>query len=173
MCIAFNPLLTTFLLPLYSIESICFSILIGISCDFVIHFTHAYSSLHGDVDRHTRTKKALLLMGPSILAAAFTTLAAASIMLFTTITFFVKFAVVLFFTIIQATVASFVVFIVIADVCGPSRPTYLIDKLILKIKGNGDIPDEKSRASLDSQFRDEADHLGTTEPPPSSEGSSK
>lgn len=160
-----------FLVTPYSIESICVSILIGISCDFVIHFTHAYSSLKGDVDRHTRTRTALIVMGPSILAAAFTTLTAASIMLFTTITFFVKFAVVLFFTIVQATVASFVVFIVIADVCGPSRPTYLIDKMVGMIKGKNTV-DEKRRSSFDSQLGRE-DHLGTTEPPPSSEGSSK
>ena len=112
-------------------------------------------------------------MGPSILAAAFTTLAAAAIMLFTTITFFVKFAVVLFFTIIQATVASFVVFVVIVDVCGPSRPTYLIDKIMLMITGNDNSVDGKGRASVDSQFSGGVDHLGTTEPPPSSEGSSK
>ena len=164
--------MTFFFLP-NSIESICVSILIGISCDFVIHFTHAYSALRGDVDRHTRTKHALIVMGPSILAAAFTTLAAASIMLFTTITFFVKFAVVLFFTIVQATVASFVVFIVIADVCGPSRPTYLIDKIILMISGNYKTEDEKGRSAYNesSKFGGAADHLGTTEPPPSSDSS--
>jgi predicted exporter len=155
-----------------SIESICVSILIGISCDFVIHFTHAYSALPGDASRHARTKSALITMGPSILAAAFTTLAAAAIMLFTTITFFVKFAVVLFFTIVQATVASFVVFIVIADVCGPSRPTYLIDKLALLIHGNANSADSKEQSAFDSQVSDGADQLGTTEPPPSSEGSS-
>lgn len=161
------------LLPFYSsIESICVSILIGISCDFVIHFTHAYSSLKGDVDRHTRTKKTLIEMGPSILAASVTTLSAAAIMLFTTITFFVKFAVVLFFTIVQATVAAFVVFVVIADVCGPSQPTYLIDKIVLMFKGNDISGDEKGRSSLDSGSSGGADHLGTTEPPPSSEGSS-
>ncbi|GAX18142.1 hypothetical protein FisN_25Hh124 [Fistulifera solaris] len=151
------------------IESICVSILIGISCDFVIHFTHAYSALPGEASRHARTKSSLIVMGPSILAAAFTTLAAAAIMLFTTITFFVKFAVVLFFTIVQATVASFVVFIVVADVCGPSRPTYLIDKLGQLFQGNAD---SKAQSSSASDVGDGADQLGTTEPPPSSEGSS-
>lgn len=65
------------------LESICFAILIGVSVDFVIHFCHAYAHLPGEVPRGERTKFALIRMGPSILAAAFTTIAAAIIMLFT------------------------------------------------------------------------------------------
>ena len=68
-------------------------------------------------------------MGPSILAAAFTTIASATIMLFTVITFFQKFALILFFTVIQATVGSFVVFLAMSICLGPSDPTHLIDKL--------------------------------------------
>lgn len=112
-----------------SLEAICFAILIGISCDFVIHFSHAYASLPGDVDRHTRTKTAIISMGPSILAAAATTIAAAFIMLFTVITFFEKFAVILLTTIIQATIGSFVIFIAVADAIGPSQPTLIADWL--------------------------------------------
>ena len=115
------------------LESICFAILIGVSCDFVIHFSHAYATPPGKLDRHERTKFALIRMGPSILAAAFTTIAAATIMLFTIITFFVKFAVVLFFTILQATAGSFIVFLVLADCFGPSQPTYLVDWLSEKL----------------------------------------
>ena len=65
------------------LESICFAILIGVSVDFVIHFCHAYSSMTGEHNRGERTKYALVTMGPSILAAAFTTIAAATVMLFT------------------------------------------------------------------------------------------
>lgn len=77
---------------LNSLESVCFAILIGVSCDFVIHFGHAYSSLPGDRSRHERSKYAVIRMGPSILAGAFTTICAAVVMLFTVITFFQKFA---------------------------------------------------------------------------------
>jgi len=114
------------------LESICFAILIGISCDFVIHFCHAYSHLPGEVDRHYRTKYALVRMGPSILAAAFTTICSAAIMLFTVISFFQQFALILFYTIIQATVGSFVVFTAFADCIGPSNPTYLVDSIFSK-----------------------------------------
>ena len=62
------------------LESILFAILIGISCDFVIHTGHAYTMYPGDVNRHYRSHFALTHMGPSILAAAFTTFAAAVVM---------------------------------------------------------------------------------------------
>jgi 5-methyltetrahydrofolate--homocysteine methyltransferase len=57
------------------LESVCFAILIGVSVDFSIHLAHAYVSIPGEQDRCVRTKHALIEMGPSILAAAFTTIA--------------------------------------------------------------------------------------------------
>merc|ERR1712048_1349489 len=102
---------------------------------------------HGDtkeMDRGARTKFALIHMGPSILAAAFTTVAGATIMLFTVISFFSKFAIVLFLTIIQATTGSFIVFLTTTDCIGPSNPTYTMDKisenlnLLRKGKGKDD-----------------------------------
>lgn len=72
-------------------------------------------------------------MGPSILAAAFTTICAAIVMMFTVITFFQKFAVVLFFTILMATAGSFVVFITLSDCVGPNRPTYTVNLIARKI----------------------------------------
>lgn len=62
------------------LESILFAILIGISCDFVIHFGHAYTMYSGSVNRHLRSHFSLTHMGPSILAAAFTTFMAAVVM---------------------------------------------------------------------------------------------
>ena len=124
------------------LEAILFAILIGISCDFVIHFSHAYAYMAEECDRTTRTKYALLSMGPSILAAALTTFLAAALMLFTVITFFEKFAVVLFLTVLQATIGSFVVFLSMTDTVGPSNPTFLYDKLTAKLstwrRGSGE-----------------------------------
>merc|ERR1712008_277964 len=117
------------------LESICFAILIGVSVDFVIPFCHAYSHATGDVDRHERTQQALIRMGPSILAAGLTTIAAAIIMLFTVINFFQKFALILFLTITQATVGSFIVFLTLTDCIGPSNPTYLVDLAKEKLFG--------------------------------------
>eukprot|EP00546_Thalassionema_frauenfeldii_P001802 CAMPEP_0178935532 /NCGR_PEP_ID=MMETSP0786-20121207/24609_1 /TAXON_ID=186022 /ORGANISM="Thalassionema frauenfeldii, Strain CCMP 1798" /LENGTH=1026 /DNA_ID=CAMNT_0020613713 /DNA_START=1680 /DNA_END=4760 /DNA_ORIENTATION=- len=102
------------------IESICLAILIGISCDFVIHLGHAYASPIGSVSSSERTKHALLVMGPSILASSFTTIAASVIMLFTIIQFFVQFAQILMFTMILATLASIVIFLTLTDCFGPT-----------------------------------------------------
>ena len=111
------------------LESICFAILIGVSVDFVIHLSHAYANVEGNVDRARRTKYALIKMGPSILATALTTILSAVIMLFTIITFFQKFALILFFTVIQATLGSFIWFVTMVDCIGPANPTYLLDKV--------------------------------------------
>mmetsp|Transcript_13477 Transcript_13477/g.19413 ORF Transcript_13477/g.19413 Transcript_13477/m.19413 type:complete len:1143 (+) Transcript_13477:65-3493(+) len=115
------------------LESICFSILIGISCDFVIHFGHAYAGMTGtrgqELTRHDRTKHALIFMGPSILAAGFTTICGAMVMIFTIISFFQRFATILFYTIIQATLASFVLFLVLTDTVGPAKPTSWVDSM--------------------------------------------
>eukprot|EP00538_Stauroneis_constricta_P012591 CAMPEP_0119547884 /NCGR_PEP_ID=MMETSP1352-20130426/1904_1 /TAXON_ID=265584 /ORGANISM="Stauroneis constricta, Strain CCMP1120" /LENGTH=1198 /DNA_ID=CAMNT_0007592951 /DNA_START=90 /DNA_END=3686 /DNA_ORIENTATION=- len=119
------------------LESICFAILIGVSVDFVIHFTHAYANLPGDTGRSERTKFALVHMGPSILAAAVTTIASATIMLFTVIIFFQKFALILFLTVIQATIGSFVVFLTMTDTIGPNQPTYLADHLAEQLCSKG------------------------------------
>ena len=111
------------------LESICFAILIGVSVDFVIHFSHSYSLWKGEHDRGERTQHALIQMGPSILATAFTTFCAAVVMMFTIIIFFQKFALILFMTIVQATIGTFIVFLTMTDTIGPSHPTYLVDKL--------------------------------------------
>ena len=79
--------------------------------------------------RPERSLYALIRMGPSILAAAVTTIGAAVIMLFTTITFFGQFAQILLYTVLHATIGSFVVYLTLTDCIGPSEPTYVMDKL--------------------------------------------
>jgi hypothetical protein len=148
------------------LESICFAILIGVSVDFVIHFCHAYAHASGDVDRHQRTQDALIRMGPSILAAGVTTVSAAIIMLFTTISFFQKFALILFMTIIQATVGSFVVFLCLTDCIGPSNPTYMVDKFLALVTGKKEEPSDRDgntdkRASAKEKAKDDTVFMTT------------
>ena len=84
-------------------------------------------------------------MGPSILAAAFTTFAAASVMLFCQVTFFTKFAQILLATIIHAALGSFIVYLVLTDCFGPSEPTKFVDSLFSKCSGQNkeDVIEEK------------------------------
>jgi hypothetical protein len=74
-------------------------------------------------------------MGPSILAAAFTTFSSAIVMLFCKVSFFTKFATILIFTILHATIGSFVVFLTLNVTIGPSEPTKFIDSLINRFRG--------------------------------------
>ena len=119
------------------LESVCLAILIGISCDFVIHFSHAYKYFPGERSRTDRTKHTVLHMGPSILAAAATTFSAAAIMLLCKLQFFTKFASVLFFTMLHSTIGTFVGFLVMVDLFGPSNPTKFVDKQLDKCFGKG------------------------------------
>jgi predicted RND superfamily exporter protein len=120
---------------LISLESVCFAILIGISCDFVLHFGHAYCSQPAHTCREVRTKKALILMGPSILAAAITTIAAAVVMKFARIVFFQKFATILLYALVMALFGSMTVFLVLTDVFGPADPTAFADYLTGAVLG--------------------------------------
>jgi len=143
--VSVTSLLTAFGWTLGFLESICFSILIGVSVDFVIHFTHAYVHHKGNKPREERTKYAIITMGPSILATAYTTFFSAIVMLFCTITFFRKFALVLFFTVIVATIASFVVFCTLTNCFGPTNPTYMVNKcLSLCSRGDKGVPTDAS-----------------------------
>jgi len=115
------------------LQSVCFAILIGISCDFVIHFGHAYNHLPGSRTKEERTKHALLHMGPSILAAAVTSMSSAIFMLFCRVTFFTQFAEMLLLTMTHAIIGSFVVYLVHTDTYGPDEPTKFVQSIVTKI----------------------------------------
>ena len=135
------------------LESVCFAILIGVSVDFVIHLSHAYTIPPSTTDRSERTKFALISMGPSILETSATTIISSCVMLFAEVLFFSKFAIILLFTVLQATLGSFVFLVVLFDCVGPSDPTYLVDKVLLR-KGKsehvGEGQDESSYEISDS-----------------------
>ena len=111
-------------------ESILFALLIGIGCDFVLHFGHAYTMFPGIVSKEHRTRRALLHMGPSVMGSAVTTLSAAFIMLLAENSFSKKFAAMLVMTIVHSVVGSFVIFLVLCDCFGPNSTCFrnLADK---------------------------------------------
>jgi len=57
--------------------------------------------------------------------------------IFTEITFFRKFAVILFMTILHSIIGCFVVFLVLCDCFGPAEPTKTYDTIRSKIRGSG------------------------------------
>mmetsp|Transcript_21533 Transcript_21533/g.59923 ORF Transcript_21533/g.59923 Transcript_21533/m.59923 type:complete len:256 (-) Transcript_21533:452-1219(-) len=149
------------------LESICFAILIGISCDFVLHFAHAYTTMEGDVHREERTKFAILHMGPSILAAGFTTIASAAVMNFTVITFFQKFGLILLIAVIQATIGAFIVFNTLVICFGPKNPSKMYDALKEKCSSGNRSQSQTNKDGDSSDTNgdtngDEENNIGTT-----------
>ena len=119
------------------LESVCFAILIGLSCDFVIHLNHAYNTSYANnTSRELRTMSALKHIGPSILAGAFTTFSAGLVMVFCKLSFFSKFAEMLMVTICHALIASFLIYIVFVDKFGPEKKIELIDFIYTRCKKN-------------------------------------
>lgn len=133
------------------LESVCFAILIGISCDFVIHFGHAYISFGGYRTRGERTKHTAIHMGPSVLAAALTTFSAALLMIFCTLNFFTKFSQMLLLTIVHAIIGSFVVYLVLCDTFGPAEPTKLYDDVVSRFWGKKPTSVNESDAETESR----------------------
>jgi hypothetical protein len=131
--------------------------------DFVIHFSHAYATQPGYVDRGLRAQHALVLMGPSILAAAFTTIFSAVVMLFCVITFYQKFSLVLCFGIIQSTVGAFVFFITLVDCIGPCEPTQLVDNLLAQCPWVVSDSDSSSEVNPDQCTKVRSLSSGTSE----------
>ena len=89
------------------LEWVCFAILVGISADFVIHFSHSYTRVQGTYDNTKRAKYALVNMGPPILGAMITTFMVAFMMLFCKVVFFIIFAQLLIVTISYSLFGSF------------------------------------------------------------------
>ena len=115
------------------IESILFATLVGIGSDFILHFAHAYSMLPGKVSKLSRTKHAILHMGPSILGSAATTLSTAFVMIFCRIVLIKKFAIMLIMTMVHALIGSFFVFLLLCLCFGPSEPNKMFDSIEKKI----------------------------------------
>jgi predicted RND superfamily exporter protein len=110
------------------LEGICFSILIGLSVDFVIHIGHAYleSAKHYEellgekASRGVMAREALATMGWSVLSAAFTTMCSAVVLQFCTITFFVKFGTIIMLSTTIACGVTFFMFVPMLDAAGPT-----------------------------------------------------
>lgn len=107
------------------LESMCLAILVGISCDFVVHLAHAYmTSVPTDnlveVVRLERTRWALSTMGISVLSAGATTLIAAFALSNGQVEFFHAFGTFLMTTIGFALLFALVGFSAAAMLIGPT-----------------------------------------------------
>jgi len=101
------------------LEGICFAILIGLSCDFVLHMAHAYTS-SDEPTREAKSKEAITFMGPPVFAAAITTGATGMVMFGCTILFFLRFGTILVLTMVYAILTSLFFFLALTNAVGPT-----------------------------------------------------
>ena len=106
------------------LEGICFSILIGLSVDFIIHIGHGYvSAMHASasevLSRAECAREALAKMGFPVLSAGCTTLMSAIVLFFCQITFFNKFGTIVMLSMLFSTVITFMLFVPLLDASGP------------------------------------------------------
>lgn len=100
------------------LEAICFAILVGWSCDFTIHFAHAFAEAGGTAQ--DKAIKAIKTMGPPILFAAITTACSGVFLFMCTITFYQKFGTIIIFTMAYSLVTVFVFLVALLAVAGPA-----------------------------------------------------
>lgn len=105
-------------------ESMDIAILIGISCDFVVHFSHSYCACPRD-GQQERMTHSLYTMGISVIAAAATTFLASAVLSLCTLTFFDKFGSFLCVTMVTSVILSVIFFQAVLATVGPAKPDRL------------------------------------------------
>ena len=104
------------------LEGICFAILIGLSCDFVLHMAHAYQA-SPEFTRQDKSRDALTRMGPPIFAAALSTAATGAVMYACTILFFNRFGTILLLTMVYSILTSIFFYLALTNAAGPQKHT--------------------------------------------------
>jgi len=125
------------------LEGICFAILIGLSCDFVLHMAHAYTSADQPT-RELKSRDALARMGPPVFAAAMTTLSTGLVMFGCTFVFFFQFGTILVLTMLYAILTSLFFFLPLTNAAGPTGRCCSLAPLCTKGRASGGADKEAS-----------------------------
>ena len=125
------------------LEGICFAILIGLSCDFVLHMAHAYTSADQPT-RELKSRDALARMGPPVFAAAMTTLSTGLVMFGCTFVFFFQFGTILVLTMLYAILTSLFFFLPLTNAAGPTGRCCSLAPLSTKGRASGGADKEAS-----------------------------
>jgi predicted RND superfamily exporter protein len=100
------------------LESICLTILVGLSVDYTIHLANAWVNSK-DETRLKKTQHMLGEIGISVFAASITTFLSAVALFACTVLFFFKFGVFIALTIVISMVYAFLLFSALVAVVGP------------------------------------------------------
>ena len=119
--------------PLGALEAISVPLVVGLSVDYCLHLSHAYTEAakdgaggkaeggeKGRQGRVAQTRRALLRIGPSITAAALTTIACMSVLLLCRIVVFVEFGIVVAVTLALGLAFTMTAFLAALQVAGPT-----------------------------------------------------
>lgn len=117
-------------------EAIAAVITIGFSVDYCVHLANAYIE-NDATDRETRTRIALTTMGISVTAGAITTIVAGGFLGLCILTFFVKFAFLICWTIVSSYAWSVGFFGALCMAIGPSGDFGDVGWLMRKLPGCG------------------------------------
>lgn len=102
-------------------ESVCITILVGLSVDYVVHFAIHYCEASWE-DRHRRVHETIEQMGPTVLGGAATSLGAAMMLWCTWLQFFFKFGAFLFMTVLSSYMWAVFFFMPMLSAVGPQGP---------------------------------------------------
>merc|ERR1719326_2855713 len=100
------------------IVAIGITILVGLSVDYVLHIANSYNESE-EKTRYEKVSMAILEIGVSVFSAAITTLGSATLLLFTTVLFFVRFGLFVFLTITLSFFYAFGLFVALVLLAGP------------------------------------------------------
>ncbi|KAJ5072975.1 sterol-sensing domain [Anaeramoeba ignava] len=119
------------------IESICATILAGLAVDYVVHFAHAVNSSKSK-KRVKRVRDALYSVGVSIFSGCTTTIGASLFLFLCYIVFFIKFGKFVLLTVLFSFAYSFLFFLPLCTVLGPSGHGFKQGDLCRRKKQPGD-----------------------------------
>jgi hypothetical protein len=106
------------------VESICLSLVVGFSVDFIVHYANSYvESPESLISREEKTTRAMTEMGISILGGGLTTLLASLFLFGTTLQFFYKFGVFMMITVSFSLVYANFFFLPLLALVGPQGDT--------------------------------------------------
>eukprot|EP01155_Anaeramoeba_flamelloides_P029881 Anaeramoba_flamelloidesa85769_1239.p1 GENE.a85769_1239~~a85769_1239.p1 ORF type:complete len:1139 (-),score=286.33 a85769_1239:191-3607(-) len=139
------------------ITSVCLTVIVGISVDYVVHFCHAYTISTHDTP-FAKLRDAMTNLGISVTAAAATTLISTFIMFFNWSPFFLKFGLFIWMTIISSALWSFFFFFTLL-LYGPTGDTGKLSvyfKRVFMKKSYQKYLEKKNNKQMDNQ-NDEQD----------------
>eukprot|EP01060_Flectonema_neradi_P004841 TRINITY_DN13180_c6_g1_i1.p1 TRINITY_DN13180_c6_g1~~TRINITY_DN13180_c6_g1_i1.p1 ORF type:complete len:417 (+),score=65.41 TRINITY_DN13180_c6_g1_i1:32-1252(+) len=166
--VAFMSCMTIFNWSLSVIESTCMTIVVGMSCDYVVHICALHSSQSTSEKHETRVMESIKLIGPAVLSAAVTTVGAASFLLGCKIVFLSKFGTFVLVTLLSAAGYSLVAYpswVMLLSSTGLNIDSFSFKVMLKKIF--------KTTTASNITYAEQTSNDSLSDSPPSADGPSQ